>query len=420
MIEKIRRTLIIKYTFVIATILSLGFAASYTAYRHNLIKLMQDGLYDYLTEEVWEAEELLYEYDEHTEVHKIKSDINSLHNFAYWVLNKKVVHAEQPEADAIAEQLEHRLLTRKYEDGKIYHENIKYNKHKWYFILIKQQLRSDKIQNGEVFVLANYTPIRKNAKAYIKIAVLAVGIMVVLSYLLGSFFVARSMIYIEKSYQKQKKFVSDAAHELRTPIAILYSYAELLEYNPQKKELITEIKDEVQQMNNLVDKLLAIARYDNSKAVVQKERILLNEIISEAVRAMQQLYPAAVFTFVGADTKAEVNADKVMMKQLINILLDNAVKYTNDNKKIDIELYKTSSKVKFTVKDNGIGIKKEDLPFVFDRFWQAEKSRHQKSLGLGLSIAYTIVKQHNGSISVTGEEGRGATFEIVLPAYHEK
>ena len=415
MIEKIRRTLIIKYTLVITVILSLGFAASYGSYRHNGVKLLYDSLYDYLTEEVWEAEEFLNNYNDKTEIHKIKSDIKSLHNFSYWIIDKKIVHAEQPQNEALAKQLEQRLLTKNYEAGKIYHENMKNNRQKWYFIVIKQNLSLNQAQKGEVFVLANYTPIRKNAKTYIKIAFFAVGIMIILSYLLASFFVARSMTYIEQSYKKQKKFVSDAAHELRTPLAILYSYAELLEYNPQKKEVLSDIKSEILQMNDLVDKLLSLARYDNSTIALQKEPVLLNKIISEVISSMQHLCPTAVFHFAQADVKVKLNADKVMIKQLINILLDNALKYTNEDKKIEIKLARQSSQVKIIIKDNGIGIKKEDLPFIFDRFWRAEKSRHQKSLGLGLSIVDTIVKLHQGSITASSQMGQGTAFEITLP-----
>lgn len=415
MIEKIRRTLIVKYTLVIAAILSLGFAASYAAYRHNGVKLLYDGLYDYLTEEVWEAGAFFNKTGSEAEIHKIKSDVKSLHNFTYWIIDKKIIHAERPENDVIAEQLEHRLLTKNYKAGKIYHENMKDGKQKWYFIVVKQDLSSDIVRNGEVFVLANYTPVRKNAKAYIKIAFLAVGIMTIMSYLLANFFASRSMTYIEQSYQKQKKFVSDAAHELRTPLAILYSYIELLEYNPRKKEVIAHVKDEIQQMNDLVDKLLAIARYDNSTVVLQKERFSLNALARDVVQSMQNLYSSAAFDFRDADRFVELEADKVMIRQLLNILLDNAVKYTKDDKQIDVKLEHKSSCVSITVKDNGVGIKKEDLPFIFDRFWRAEKSRHQKSLGLGLSIADTIVKLHGGSMTVDSKVGEGTTFEIVFP-----
>lgn len=249
MIEKIRRALIVKYTAVIACILFLGFAASYAAYRHNGIKLLQDSLYDYLAEEIWEAQEYFRHGGESPEMHTINSDIRSLHNFTYWLLDGKIIRAEQPGNNVIARQLEQRLLTKTYQPGKIYHENMKAGKQKWYFIVIKQDIRLSASQQGTVFVLANYTPVRKNAKAYIKIALTAAGIIIVLAYLVGSFFVSRSMKYIEQSYQKQKQFVSDAAHELRTPLTILYSYAELLEYNPKQTDVIAELKDEIQHIN---------------------------------------------------------------------------------------------------------------------------------------------------------------------------
>ena len=108
-------------------------------------------------------------------------------------------------------------------------------------------------------------------------------------------------------------------------------------------------------------------------------------------------------------------ADKVMIRQLLGILLDNAIKYTGDNKKITINLIKKRLSLQIKVKDNGIGIKKEDLSHIFDRFWRAEASRHQKGLGLGLSLAETIVNIHNGTISVTSELNKGTEFIISLP-----
>lgn len=188
MIEKIRRALIVKYTAVIACILFLGFAASYAAYRHNGIKLLQDSLYDYLEEEIWEAREYFRHGGGSPETHTINSDIQSLHNFTYWLLDGKIIRAEQPGNNVIARQLEQRLLAKTYQPGRIYHENMKTGKQKWYFIVIKQDIRLSASQQGTVFVLANYTPVRKNAKAYIKIALTAAGIIIVLAYLVGSFF----------------------------------------------------------------------------------------------------------------------------------------------------------------------------------------------------------------------------------------
>lgn len=102
MIEKIRRALIVKYTAIIACILFLGFAASYATYRHNGIKLLQDSLYDYLAEEIWEAQEYFRHGGESPETHTINSDIRSLHNFTYWLLDGKIIRAEQPGDNVIA------------------------------------------------------------------------------------------------------------------------------------------------------------------------------------------------------------------------------------------------------------------------------------------------------------------------------
>lgn len=106
-----------------------------------------------------------------------------------------------------------------------------------------------RIAAGDCFCPCQLYAGAENAKAYIKIALTAAGIIIVLAYLVGSFFVSRSMKYIEQGYQKQKQFVSDAAHELRTPLTILYSYAELLEYNPKQTDVIAELKDEIQHIN---------------------------------------------------------------------------------------------------------------------------------------------------------------------------
>lgn len=416
MIEKIRKELAFKYTVIIACILFFGFAASYTAYRHHGLGLMQDSLFDYLTEELWEAGEATRKGVREPTIHKINSDIMSLHNFTFWFVDKKVIHAERPKNDFIAERLEQRLARKNYQPGKIYHENVKHNKQKWYFTVIKEDFETVSGQKGEVFVLSNYTPVRRSTKAYVKISLAAAIFTILFAYVIGNIFAKRSMKYVEQSYQKQRQFVSDAAHELRTPLTILYSYMELLEYSSDKQKIIRDIKDELLQMNNLVDRLLAIARYDNGTAVIKhKDRFLINELAASAVASMAAVCPAAEFVLRGGKKDIEIEAGRVMMQQLFLILLDNAVKYTRADKKIGVELEQRDALLRIRVKDNGIGIRQEELAHVFDRFWQAEKSRSQKGLGLGLSLADLIVKMHGGTINVQSEFGHGTVFEVVLP-----
>lgn len=420
MIEKIRKILILKYTVVIAAILLAAFAGSYGAYRYNGNHILRGSLRDYLSEEMWEAEELLRSGHTEPEIHKINSDIKSLHNFTYWIADKKIIRAERPADENIARQLEERLLSKNYEDGRIYHENMKSNHKKWYFLVLKHNLSDDVVKNGEVFVLANYSPVRNKTKNYGIVAFFIVLGTVLLSYIVGSFLVFRSMKYIEQAYQKQKQFVSDAAHEFRTPLTILYSYMELFEYSPKKHEILNSAKEELQHLNEMIDRLLSLARYDNSSIVKHVENVNLNGQIEAALQAMSTQCPPETFSFSCAEKNVQIEADGVMMKQLLYILLDNAVKYTGKNKKISVTLEKLPSSVKISVEDNGIGIKPEDLGKIFDRFWQAEKSRNQKGLGLGLSLAGIIVKLHKGSINVRSNPGEGSVFEVILPLKQKK
>lgn len=414
MIERIRKKLILSYTAVIALFLTVFIGSSYAVYRYKSIQFVEDSLRDYLAEEMREAENQIRAGLNGPEIYKIASD-NSAHNFSYWFVNGKLVHAEEPNDEGFAVLVKQRLQDREYRNNEIYYVNIKHNKQKRYFIVLKQDLAIDGVPTGKVFVLANYTSIRKSTKNYIAAAIWAVVFATFLAWLLGSILVARSMKYIEQSYRRQKQFVADAAHEFRTPLTILYSYAELLEYNPHKNGIVNDIKDEIQQMNDMVDRLLSIARYDTSETAATKERFFLNRLAVSVINSMSGLCPEGTFTLLGADEDLEIQADRVMIRQLLCILLDNAVKYTKENKKITLSLSKSATDVEISVQDNGIGIAGEDLCHIYDRFWRAEKSRHQKGLGLGLSLADTIVKLHKGTISVSSQPGLGTMFTVTLP-----
>lgn len=415
MIEKIRKELLVKYTIIIAAILFVSFVASYSAYKYSSLKFMQEGLEDYLAEESWEAEEFFAQNRINEDSHKIQTDINSFSNFTYWVKDNVIVHAERPVDDEVSKRLENRLLHKDYKDGQIYRENIRYNTQKWRFLLLKKTLKSNTNQKKEVFVLANFTPLYTNAKMYVRFALTALIVIILLAYLIGNLITARSMCYIKENYEKQKQFVSDAAHELRTPLAILTSYTELLEYNSPKNETISDIKDEIQQMSDLLDRLLMMARYDNSTMAPQKKVFNLNQMLQTIIKAMRLSCPNGKFEFIASANNITINADKVMLRQLISILLDNAIKYTHADKHIIISLDKTTTEINIKVKDNGTGIKQEDVKHIFDRFWRADKSRQSKGLGVGLFLADKIVKLHNGKIKVETKLGTGSVFEIILP-----
>lgn len=415
MIERIHKVLIIKYTTVIAAILLICFGGSYMAYRQSGISFMQDSLRDYLSEEIWEVEKFVQAGSLKSEFHKVSSDIGSLHNFAYWFIDGKLVRAEEPVDDEVAAELRNRLGMQNYASGEIYHENVKKNKRKWYFYVLKQDFQLHNQKKGEVFVLANYTPLRKNTNVYVRLALAAMLALIAMAYVIGRLLASKSMRYIEAMYQKQKQFVSDAAHELRTPLSIMLSYTELLEYKPRETGLIAEIKEQILQINVLIDNLLMIARYDNQKMPIRKEKFSLNELVAETARAAAVLCPPQSLKTDIPSTPVWVHADRGMLRQLLYILLDNAVKYTPENKEIKIRLSAAKNEAKIMVADNGIGIKADDIPFIFERFWRADRSRSQKGLGLGLSLADMIVKLHQGKINVRSVLGQGSVFEAVVP-----
>lgn len=412
MIKKLRRSLTLKYTLILSCLLIAGVFASYTAYCCTGVRLLKNGLKNYLTDEVREVGDALAKGRFSPEIVTVKSGIKSIHNFTYIFIDGEIRRAERPQNEELAHLLELRMTNGEYPSGKVYYEKITVShpqKRTWHFLIAMRELSG----GVRIFVATNSTPVRQNARAYMRNALIAVLCAIVLAYAVGGWFAGKSLKYLEQAYEKQKRFVSDAAHEFRTPLTILYSYAELLEYTSEKSEIIADIKDEIQQMSDMVDRLLAIARYDNSSTVTHPERFSATEAAQSAIQPLSALYPSGTFELNGADV--EIMADKTMFRQLLRILLDNAVKYTGKNKKIDVSIAKKANTVEISVRDNGVGIKSEDLPYVFDRFWRAESARHEKGLGLGLSLAQTIVTLHGGTIRVDSAVGNGTVFTIVLP-----
>lgn len=230
---------------------------------------------------------------------------------------------------------------------------------------------------------------------------------------------------LEDSFEKQKRFVSDASHELRTPIAVIQGYANLIDRWGKSdtevlEESIASMKSETEHMSILINQLLFLAREDNETTVINKENINLWDIAQEAASECELTHPdgSVVCTLTG-DKNADVYADSHLMKQLLRIIMENSVKYTKESPcKIDITLDAKADKVLLCISDNGIGIPKEDIEQIFDRFFRSDKSRNKQipGNGLGLSIAYSIVKNHNGKIWAESEgvAGKGTTFCIEL------
>lgn len=227
---------------------------------------------------------------------------------------------------------------------------------------------------------------------------------------------------IETAYNRQKQFVSDASHELRTPIAVLQGYAGLLKRwgkdNPDvRDEAIAAIASETQSMKELVENLLFLARHDKKTLSLSFAPFDSAEMLRELVKETEII---AVNHRVIGGTLAECTllGDRAMVKQAVRIFVDNALKYTPPGGCVEIASRRLAQSLLITVSDNGPGIKKADLLRIFDRFYRADAARSGQVAGhgLGLSIARTIALSHNGKIHVKSKPGQGSAFSLELPA----
>lgn len=227
---------------------------------------------------------------------------------------------------------------------------------------------------------------------------------------------------IDQSYRAQIRFVSDASHELRTPISVIQGYANLLnrwgkDDPAAMQEAIDAILQETQSMKELVEQLLFLARGDNDSLTVEPELFDLTTVASQVVRDSQiidQTHPMDVqWTH-----PVYVNCDLGLVKQAVRILMDNAMKYTPAGGAIHVEVSQEGGNARLAVSDEGIGISPEALPHIFDRFFRADESRTRQTggSGLGLSIAKWVAERHNGWIEVTSRQNAGTRMTLVLPA----
>ena len=224
------------------------------------------------------------------------------------------------------------------------------------------------------------------------------------------------------SYRQQARFVSDASHELRTPISVIQGYANMLDRWGKSDESvldesITAIKSESENMKNLVEQLLFLARGINGKTQLTIEEFSLSNMINEVIEESKMIDDKHVYTYINSE-EVNVYGDVGLLKQTARILVENASKYTESGGNIVLRTGRNSKgEPYFSVQDNGIGIDTEDIPHIFERFFRADTARVRKNggTGLGLSIAKWIIDNHNGYFSVVSRKEIGTRITVYLP-----
>lgn len=226
---------------------------------------------------------------------------------------------------------------------------------------------------------------------------------------------------LEASFIRQKQFTSDVSHELRTPISVIQGYVNLLDrWGKNDKEVLDEsiqsIKTETESMKVLLEQLLFLSRADNDNYVLNNEEFWLNELIDDVVKETKLMSKNHYIEYI-MNEKVLMYADKNSIKQVLRIIIDNSIKFTESGGYITIKHQKLINYVKISISDTGIGIPNEDIPYIFDRFYRSDKSRTKSTggTGLGLAIAKGIVDVNKGMISAESEIGKGTIISIKVP-----
>jgi len=228
---------------------------------------------------------------------------------------------------------------------------------------------------------------------------------------------------IDSGFQRVTQFTADASHELRTPVALMRTTAELALRKQRRdadyRQALQEILDESERTTGLIENLLTLARADAGKAPIERQPVdtaaLLLEVSEQASKLAAQ--KGVSFEPEPSEAGATVLGDAAALRRLLLILLDNAVKYTPAGGSVSLRAIPTESRLVIEVRDSGAGIAEADLPHIFERFYRADKSRSRDSggAGLGLSLAKWIVEAHRGEIAVQSQDGRGSLFRVALP-----
>ena len=228
------------------------------------------------------------------------------------------------------------------------------------------------------------------------------------------------LLRMRDSMRQQTRFVNDASHELRTPIAVIQGYANMLDRWGKTDEKILEesisaIKNEADHMNYLVEQLLFLARGDSGRTTLNRQNVRTDELMREIYEESLMIDEKHRYRISDSGQPAEVEIDPGLMKQAVRILIDNAAKYTPEGEEIILSYGMTEKENPYLqVQDLGNGIKESEIPHIFERFFRADEARGSAGTGLGLSIAKWIVDKHGGHFEVLSREDLGTRIKIVL------
>jgi len=253
-------------------------------------------------------------------------------------------------------------------------------------------------------------------------------LLLLIATLVGHFAAKKALIPIKASFDKQRQFVADASHELRTPISVIQASLDVIEKEDKAHlsilsvQILEDSKDEIRRMARLVNNLLTLARADSGDIEILKEHFDLRPTAEYAIRSLKPIANKKNLSLILlAPDQLFMYADKDRLAQLLFLFLDNGIKYTPDGGQVSLSInraiQKSNNGITIIVQDTGIGLASTDYSRIFERFFRTDKARSREAggFGLGLSIAAWIISAHGGTINVTSTPGTGTIFTIFIP-----
>lgn len=277
-------------------------------------------------------------------------------------------------------------------------------------------------EDGYQIIFLNVT-MYKQTLFHLLTTLLSVGfIMLFVLFIISLYFANRSIKPVAEAWERQKQFVADASHELKTPLSIINANYDVLLENKEETiksqmKWLDYIKIGTDRMTKLINDMLSLAKMEDIRFPVQKVPFNVSDAVNDVISSMEAVMAdKEIMLSRSIEPDVIVKSDPERVRQVITILFDNAVKYTEKNGRIDISLKKSKRQATFSIKNSGKGISKQDLPKIFDRFYRVDPSRlHETgSYGLGLSIAKTVIERLGGEIYADSAENEYTTFTFTL------
>ena len=281
------------------------------------------------------------------------------------------------------------------------------------YIYVVRTLRS----GNTVYIFVDNKEAMQNSKQFFIVSIfiflLSVIVFTIISYYLSRWMIKPS----EKAIKNQKIFVANISHDLKTPITIIRANADLIENEVKNKKSIKYIQQETEKLNHLVNEMLTLTRIDNTISKENFKSFNFGDSLFDVVLPFESVaYEKGIHFNINIDESTTYFGDENNIQKLAEILIDNAMSYTAKGGIVDVDAYENSKAVTLSVTNTGEPISDEKKVEIFDRFYRESKSRESTGnhYGLGLSIANTIVKKHNGKISIESKNGKN-TFTVILP-----